>query len=122
MALTLTQAPSNIQRTLAEIKRTSRRLLRTTGIRPQMAWTIEPHESGELHLHATVLHGERITRSAWSDAWGAPRVTYKDCRDFERGVAGWIDYSLKATRTVEGIQAHLILNGGRLIHTSRGFA
>ncbi|HEY9290576.1 MAG TPA: hypothetical protein VIP98_04775 [Microlunatus sp.] len=124
--VTLTLAPEDWQQRRQKV-RDLRRLLRGRGYDWETAWTTEAgKETGMLHVHA-LQHGSYVPQSHLQEVWRA-RV---DIRKVETGgvaqyvtkdalkVAGYVVKG--ATAEHDGLADHLALNGGRAMHSSRGF-
>jgi hypothetical protein len=102
-----------------------RRLLRRRGFGWEIAWTVEKGKNGNLHVNA-LQKGDYVPQRVLQDVWGGIVHVQKIGRNPER-VAG---YATKEARRVAGYtvkeagrarEAHLVLNGGRLVHLSRDY-
>ncbi len=78
-----------------------------------MAYVIE-NTGRDHHVHALVKG--TVDETALGKTWGA-RVDV----DQLYNPAGAAHYIFKATRTPDTLQAHLAINGGRVVHTSRTY-
>lgn len=120
--VTLTLFPDDWQKGRQKI-RDLRRMLARRGLAWDLFWAVERgSQTGMRHAHG-IQHGDYIPQALLQDVWGA-RV---DIRAVARGsVSGYV---LKDAARVSGYSVkgsadmgeHLLLNGNRVAHWSRGF-
>lgn len=105
--------------------RNYRRYLAKRGFSWEQAWTLEQGAAGNLHVHV-LQKGDYVPQTVAQEVWGGI-VNIKAVKG-ARGAAG---YALKEAQRVsgyalkdadgDGLVGHLDLNGGRLVHLSRGY-
>jgi hypothetical protein len=123
--ITLTLAPESWQPLRAKVRKLALRM-RAEGYRTEWAWTVEKgKQTGMVHVHA-MQHGDFIPQRALQSWWGH-RVDVRRIHDVN-GAARYttkhasrrlVSYTMKGT--AGDISEHLDLNGGRGVHTSRGY-
>jgi hypothetical protein len=104
------------------------RLLEKRGYRWDQTWTVEVNPAGT-GLHVNVLQkGSYVPQGELQDVWGA--IVHIQAIKSRKGAQKVGTYALKEAQTVAGYAVkdaaqhtaqHLDVNGGRLIHCSRGY-
>lgn len=124
----LTQAPADWQK-LRQKMRDFPRLLARRGYVWEQAWTVEEGaQTGMRHVNV-LQKGTYVPQAELQDVWGAIAHVQAVKGATGHQVAG---YALKEAQTVAGyvtkdgrqaggLDRHLALNGGRLVHVSRGY-
>lgn len=111
-------------RTRAQIRDLTRRL-RLEGHQVEWAWAVERNPRGTgFHAHG-IQHGSYIPQRELSELWGNRRVdiraiTRPDAQTYHLKEAMRVTYAVKGSRTPTW-RDHLIINGDRAVHFSRGF-
>jgi len=126
----LTQAPVDWEKLRQKMRNLPRYLARR-GYSWDQAWTVEQNPAGT-GLHVNVLQkGSYVPQAELQQAWGA--IVHAQAIKSRRGGAkGTAAYSLKEAQKVAGYSIknastpanhlnHLAVNGGRLVHLSRGY-
>jgi hypothetical protein len=115
--LTLTQIPGSWQQARNQVKDFVRRLRKHFAL--ELAWSIEENPKGTgYHAHA-LQHGEYMQKERVRKMWGGRFI---DIRRVEREATGY----LAKCQQIAGYQSkstdhHLLINGGRAIHLTRGY-
>ena len=126
---TLTRAPQDWDKLRQKMRNLPRYLARRGFDGWECAWTVETTKAGVPHVHA-LQKGPYVPQRELQACWGsivdiravkrpkdAQRATAYAFKEARR-VAG---YTTKGASSSGGVRSHLQLNGGRLVHVSRGY-
>lgn len=127
--LTLTLVGDDHQQRRNRMKRLRHRLMAEVGA-CEWAWHVEPNPAGTGHHVHAYQRGSFIKQadlSRLADQQGMGPVADIRRLELDGGPAGYgvkmagIKYGLKMADQDESMRTYLAVNGGRLVHTSRGF-
>jgi hypothetical protein len=122
----LSQFPENFSQTRSQVRDLRRRLVKQ-GYACEWAWVCERNPRGTGYHGHLMQHGDYIPQAQLQDMTGG-RIPYVEkLRGGSSGAgyalkgAGGSRYMLKGAGGSEALREHLELNGGRIVHYSRGF-
>lgn len=124
--ITLTRAPADWQPLRKKISKFMTEIRSRTDRPFEMAWTVELSPKNQIpHVHGLVK-SRYVRQELLQDAWGSI-IDIRAIRGPQNAPAGYVlkearqvaDYALKTTQA--DLDAHMALNGGRLVHLSRGY-
>ncbi len=122
--LTLTRAPADWQALRLKFRKYGHCIRRDYGAF-DAAWTVELTRSGLPHVHCLVKM-PYVPQEALQDRWGSI-IDVRAIKGSQVRTAGYVlkearqvaSYGLKGSQ--DDLSAHLDLNGGRLVHLTRGY-